>query len=596
MKYAILLFALVFTPAAIASTWYVDANVVGGAIDGSSWTDAFIDLQPALAAADSLDEIWIAAGTYLPTSGTDRFVSFEIPGGASVYGGFAGGEVALTDRDWLVNLTVLSGDIGAANSATDNSYNVVRMGPRTKLDGLRIQHGYADGPSSEYRRGAGIYNISDDVTIRFCRVSQNESFFGTGAGLYTFGNNVLVEDCDFQFNYTYGTPGFTGYGGGASARYGDLALTVFRRVVFRDNVAEESGGGLWGGTLAEDCNFLNNQSNGDGGGSDAVYNVSNSYYEGNSCAGVGGGASHGVLIQDSEFTGNSARVGGGVSGSNQYNRCLIHGNSAESGGGVQISIWNIYNSVIFDNIATDTGGGVLGSGGDVFNVTVVNNSAPVGGGLAFAMRVANSIVWGNQAPIDPSHHGTEFFGEADISTSLVEGSGGSGPGWSLVFANDDGGNIDADPLFANALMDDFHIGSSSPAFDTGADSLVIGGTDVEGNLRIQGAAVDMGAYESDAVVASPGVRPSVWLKGYPNPFNPEVTIEFSLASATHANLAIYDVAGRLVRTLWNGPVSGETKTSWDGRDDAGRRVGTGLYFARLATAESRETVKLVMVK
>ncbi len=157
-------------------------------------------------------------------------------------------------------------------------------------------------------------------------------------------------------------------------------------------------------------------------------------------------------------------------------------------------------------------------------------------------------------------------------------------------------NIDADPLFADAAMGDFHIGLDSPAFDTGVDSLVVGDTDVEGNLRIQGTVVDMGAYEADFVVAAPGVRPSPFLKGYPNPFNPNVTIEFELPSEMMAEVNIYDVAGRMVRSLWSGPTSTTTRLTWDGTDDAGMIVGTGLYFVRLVAPDFRGSLKLVMVK
>ncbi|HEX5840091.1 MAG TPA: hypothetical protein VFY26_19800, partial [Anaerolineales bacterium] len=69
-----------------------------GANDGTSWTNGFTDLQLALAAASSGDEIWVATGVYKPTSGTDRSVSFVLKNGVAVYGGFAGTEILRDQR------------------------------------------------------------------------------------------------------------------------------------------------------------------------------------------------------------------------------------------------------------------------------------------------------------------------------------------------------------------------------------------------------------------------------------------------------------------------------------------------------------------
>ena len=66
--------------------------------NGRSWEDAFIDLQDALALAFAGQEIWVAAGTYLPTSDTNREVSFVMVEGVALYGGFAGTETSLAER------------------------------------------------------------------------------------------------------------------------------------------------------------------------------------------------------------------------------------------------------------------------------------------------------------------------------------------------------------------------------------------------------------------------------------------------------------------------------------------------------------------
>jgi hypothetical protein len=74
----------------LLSAIFVDLNAPGPAHDGLSWGSAFTDLQLALQSAISRDEIRIADGTYRPTSGTDRAISFQLRNGIAINGGFAG--------------------------------------------------------------------------------------------------------------------------------------------------------------------------------------------------------------------------------------------------------------------------------------------------------------------------------------------------------------------------------------------------------------------------------------------------------------------------------------------------------------------------
>ena len=84
---------------------------------------------------------------------------------------------------------------------------------------------------------------------------------------------------------------------------------------------------------------------------------------------------------------------------------------------------------------------------------------------------------------------------------------------------------------------------------------------------------------------------------YPNPFNPATTIPFTLERAGGVRLVIYDAAGRRVRTLVaDSRAAGAYDVTWDARDDAGRVVATGVYFARLEAAGSTATRKLMLMK
>jgi hypothetical protein len=105
---------------------YVDKDAPGPTHDGSSWNDAYTDLQDALGSASPGDDIRVAQETYYPDSGTDRTVSFELTDHVDVFGGYAGfGEPDPDARDPEGNPTILSGDLGMLDNNIDNSFHVV---------------------------------------------------------------------------------------------------------------------------------------------------------------------------------------------------------------------------------------------------------------------------------------------------------------------------------------------------------------------------------------------------------------------------------------------------------------------------------------
>jgi hypothetical protein len=84
---------------------------------------------------------------------------------------------------------------------------------------------------------------------------------------------------------------------------------------------------------------------------------------------------------------------------------------------------------------------------------------------------------------------------------------------------------------------------------------------------------------------------------YPNPFNPRTELQFELDHASHVEFAIHDTAGRRLRTLINETRdAGDHRVQWDGRDEAGRMVSAGVYFAKLRTEEGTAVRKLVLIK
>ena len=143
--------------------------------------------SPDSRGAVASDEIWVAAATYKPTATADRTISFALKNGVGVYGGFNGTETMRSQRNPAVNVTILSGDIGTAGSAADNSYHVVTSdGTVTntgKLDGFTVSGGQADGnPVSNQDRGAGIWVNGGSAFISGVTFTANfASFRGAGA-------------------------------------------------------------------------------------------------------------------------------------------------------------------------------------------------------------------------------------------------------------------------------------------------------------------------------------------------------------------------------------------------------------------------------
>lgn len=91
--------------------------------------------------------------------------------------------------------------------------------------------------------------------------------------------------------------------------------------------------------------------------------------------------------------------------------------------------------------------------------------------------------------------------------------------------------------------------------------------------------------------------PIISLENRPNPFNPSTTISFTLPEPGKAELKVYDITGRKVRTLVSGPVSsGEHSVVWDGRDDSGQPVASGVYLSRLEAGGKVRNAKMLLVK
>ena len=139
------LFSLFFVANSAATVRYV-SNTGSAASAGTSWATASNDLQKMINASSAGDEIWVAQGTYLPnrkadnvtgtTTPSDRNNAFVLKADVKIYGGFVGSETVLTARNWLTNITILSGDFngddvvsgsGSTLSIANNSENAYHV-------------------------------------------------------------------------------------------------------------------------------------------------------------------------------------------------------------------------------------------------------------------------------------------------------------------------------------------------------------------------------------------------------------------------------------------------------------------------------------
>ncbi len=331
---ALLIVVLAVGGVATAATIYVDQDAAG-ANNGTSWTDAFTDLQDALTAAASGDEIWVAEGTYKPTLPAGRAATFELENGVSLYGGFAGNETIRSNRDWASRVTLLSGDIGAEGDSSDNCYHVVTTSGTDDtpvLDGFTISGGNANGSYPRYW-GGGMFIDSSSPTLTHCTFSNN-SATQSGRGIYTRDSSPTLTNCTFSNNsassgggiYTASSPTLTDctfnnnsatYGGGMCIHTGSSFLTV-TGCTFSDNTA------TYGGGMA---NYVNDSPK-----------VRNCTFSNNSASSRGGG----MYSNDA-----SPRI----------TNCTLSNNSASEGGGMYnvVSSASIRNTILWGNTATSSG-------------------------------------------------------------------------------------------------------------------------------------------------------------------------------------------------------------------------------------------------
>jgi len=297
------------------SRYYVNASATG-VNNGQSWSDAFQDLQSALQTAQSGDEVWVAEGTYRPTTTTDRSISFEPKSGVKLYGGFAGIEADLGQRDLALYPSVLNGDIGVPGDSTDNALNVLYLfqpDSNTVVDGFTVCHGLADntvGAGSARDRaicGGGLYidagNWDAFPNIQNCRFWRNAANEFGGAVMLngTSASSVAPRfvNCIFEENHTLGSGGGLARFGGSWTERGK----EFEDCHFLKNHAVQGGGLYYSDTKGpnmvslQGCTFAGNM---------AVFNGGGAFFQ------TGKVGISGLYIETSTFEANDAFRGSAI--------------------------------------------------------------------------------------------------------------------------------------------------------------------------------------------------------------------------------------------------------------------------------------------
>ncbi|MGB0714492.1 MAG: hypothetical protein ACPGXK_01355 [Phycisphaerae bacterium] len=385
---------------------HVDASLTTGGNNGTTWNDAYQGpdgLQAALATATSGDEVWIAAGTYLPSNTGDREASFSPADGVSLYGGFAGGESELSERDIANNVTILSGDLADDDlpnfgNRDDNTYHVLFMETGSILiDGCTIRGGRAQDDADFPRAGGGAH-VSLGAVVDFvgCHFTENE---GRDAGGLEIAGEAHVLYCVFSDNHAVNE---FGTGGAARSLVGfDTHKATFTNSLFYGNTA-----GIGGGALAAD----------------------HSGFQLNNCTVVGN------RVIDGVFGGGVMQQG--TFGTMEIANSIIWGNSTSTGDSDELNqMWNpnlpsflvLNNSSIQNYSGTREFAGAGNSGTNPSFVNLLGNDGQAGtGDEDYRLSGTSTLIDAGNNTLVPAGLQTDLNGEprfVDIASVTDTGIG-----------------------------------------------------------------------------------------------------------------------------------------------------------------------------
>ena len=307
-------------------------------------------------------------------------------------------------------------------------------------------------------------------------------------------------------------------------------------------------------------------------------------------------------------------TGGGIycyKSSPEIINCSLNQNAAISGGGLYIdySSPRIQNCTVLENLSVLGGGGIYFnySSPSVNNCTIVDNNALYfneGDGIDCmysSPQLINCILWDNGSIEIDADGGLPTVSYSDIET-----------GWLGE------GNISENPLFRDPENGDYRLQSlfnpdcggpgNSPCIDTGDPSILDYYLGCEYGLGSDRS--DMGAYGGENEGPSVSVNrpdneekipetnePFILAQNFPNPFNPSTTFTYAHAEKCLVSMQVFDLGGRKVTTLVKGfQDPGFHSFVWNGVNDTGNHVSSGVYIYSLTAGSITEKKKMVLLK
>jgi len=499
-------------------------------------------IKAGVSAANEGDTVMVGAGTYVGFGNRD--VDF-------------GGKAIVIRSMKGATLTILNCQ-GAFLSPHRGFHAHQGEDSKSVIEGFTIINGYApfNAPGGQSIGGGILCQGGSSPTIIDCVIYGNYAA-GAGGGLGCVdGSSPTVIRCTFVDNSAIGDGSiyFVGYGGGIRCH---TSSPIFRDCIIASNHANAGGGLSCNNShpVFENCEFIKNTAEvytsfepaapGYGGGAH-LYNSSAVFdycvFDGN------------IALTDHNMDYSSAEGGGIASyGSDlTLTNCTLHGNYVEpygegfpgKGAGMYLfdSPTEVYNSII----AFNTGAEAVGC-------------PPEGcsDSITFPVFMCSDI-FGNE------------FGD-----------------WTDSIAGQEGidGNFSLPPNFCNPDIGNLGLWDYSPCTP---DSNECG--------------VQIGAYGAGCLTDADddgGRQPMMYklFQNRPNPFNLSTLIEYNLPAASNIEITIYNTLGQIVRRLVDGfEQAGAHSLIWDGRDDRGIEIASGIYFYSIRAEKFRETKRMVLIK
>jgi predicted outer membrane repeat protein len=429
--------------------------------------------------------------------------------------------------------------------------------------------------------GIGYFGNVARLIFNGCEVSRTSG--GSAPLVLDYGH---IDDVVCKvLNSTFSENTSLGRGGALSASVSDMDATIdtmlVERCTFERNTSSFGGAADWPQGRFHDCEFRGNHANAAGG---AIWRE-----------GLGDGS---LVVTGCTFSGNTAPSGGAVFarslGAVEIAGCTFEDNVADEMGGALLcegvpDSVGITHTSFLRNTAR-SGGGVCSisapslSAPSLSNCTFAGNEATDSGGALFCqesgLKVTNSIIAFNGPENAVSCDGID---DPSITRCCVWSNGG---GDSTCVSREE--NLVADPLFCDAALGDLTLAQASqclPENNTWGE--LIGAC---GPGACSTGIPDLPQDGGDFVFA---LEPA-----NPNPFRSTTSVAFSIPEAASVSIDLFGVAGRLVRTLVHDErfSAGRHVVTWDGRDDSGDPLASGVYFCRAAAGGRRLERGMVLLR